>query len=281
MVRSGNANNVEQSDEKLVQMGSKTTVHRRWLLPSFIAGFIISIFVCYVIGVIDNNIVNKYFDAIISRDASGNTDILLRFLQDNINILFQFIQSVFSLPILPPFCGAGFAFLLAWIKSRSEKRRDTSIEFINEYFSTDFLVHRISVGELRRKVKLGTTAVDDVAGGFWYPGSKNYYKGDVTDGLNEHQHLEAYFGFLVRIWHSDKNGLLDVDLLQSALSTSYDWEKKFVSKVAATTRTRIENHAGDKVVPAWVYAVERANKILGGVASNRANISVESDDKNL
>jgi hypothetical protein len=165
--------------------------------------------------------------------------------------------------MLGAFVGAGFAFLLAFLKSRSDKRKETSLSLVDEYYSTDFLKHRIAVNMLRTRVGFGEIAIDKIAWGFWYPGKSDYFKGDVTDGLNEHQHLTAYLGFIVRVSHANRNGLLDPVLLRSALSTSYDWESGFVWSVAAKTREQVLAHGGGAKVPIWVTAAEDAKEVLG------------------
>jgi hypothetical protein len=178
--------------------------------------------------------------------------------------LFEILSK--SMPqMLGAFVGAGFAFVLAFLKSRSDKRKETSQALVDEYYSTDFLKHRIAVDRLRGRVNANPpeTTVDKIACGFWYPGKPDYFKGEVSDGLNEHQHLEAYLGFIVRVSHAHMNGLLDPVLVRSALSTSYDWEAGFVWSVAAKAREQVRAHGGGTKVPVWVSAAEHAKDVLG------------------
>lgn len=165
--------------------------------------------------------------------------------------------------MLGAFVGAGFAFSLAFLKSKTDKRKEISLSLVDEYYSTDFLKHRIAVDMLRMRVNSNETTIDRIACGFWYPGKQDYFKGDVTDGLNEHQHLTAYLGFIVRVSHANMNGLLDPVLLRSALSTSYDWEAGFVWSVAAKTREQVQAHGGGTKIPVWVTAAEHAKEVLG------------------
>ena len=165
--------------------------------------------------------------------------------------------------MLGAFVGAGFAFFLAFLKSKTDKRKEISLSLVDEYYSTDFLKHRIAVDMPRMRVNSNETTIDRIACGFWYPGKQDYFKGEVTDGLNEHQHLEAYLGFIVRVSHANNNGLLDPILLRSALSTSYDWEAGFVWSVAAKTREQVQAHGGGTKIPVWVTAAEHAKDVLG------------------
>ena len=165
--------------------------------------------------------------------------------------------------MLGAFVGAGLAFVLALLKSKHDKRKEISLSLIDEYYSTDFLKHRISVDSLRKRVKSGETTIEQIACGFWYPGESSYFEGEVSDGLNEHQHLEAYLGYIVRVSHADENGFLDSRLLRAALSTSYDWEAGFIWSIAENTRKQVLAHAGGSKVPVWVRAAEHAKEVLG------------------
>jgi hypothetical protein len=151
---------------------------------------------------------------------------------------------------------------------------ETSLALVDEYYSTDFLKHRIAVDMLRRRVTsletpiekalIEKTTIDDIAYGFWYPGQDDYYKGEVTDGLNEHQHLTAYLGFIIRMSHGEMNGLLEPDLLRSALSTSYNWEAGFVLSLAEKAREQVNAYGKESAeIPVWITAVERVKEVLG------------------
>ena len=102
--------------------------------------------------------------------------------------------------VLGAFIGvAGALFASALLARRTERAAATSAA-IAEFFSDSFLQHRISLHSTRQKVKRGEVTVADVAAGFWYPGlGIAYFEGDILGSLNEHQHIEAYLGFVSRL----------------------------------------------------------------------------------
>ena len=79
-------------------------------------------------------------------------------------------------------------------------------QFVNEFFSDGFMIHRTSLSASPRKLRAGVTSVEEIACGYWYPGihyaSFDSYRGDQIAGLDEHQHLEAYLGYVVRLEHA-------------------------------------------------------------------------------
>ena len=144
------------------------------------------------------------------------------------------------------------------------RRSDVTKEFIDEFLSSNFLRHRIGIAKLRRKLLNQDVQISEVARGFWYPGGKGVYEGEVSqqDGFNEHQHLEAYLGFLVRLRHAVKIKQVNKPDIKSALETSYVWHADLTNALAAEIRRQV---AADPraILPITVEAIELINDIMG------------------
>ncbi|MCI0387674.1 MAG: hypothetical protein MOB07_02735 [Acidobacteria bacterium] len=168
--------------------------------------------------------------------------------------------------ILPSICGAFFGALLAllatmWRESKKQ-RNETTKGFIDEFFSTSFLRHRIAVSTLRRKVLSGTVSIESIASGFWYPGSKDSYTGEQVGDFNEHQHLTAYLNFLTRLAHAHSRKQINVSTIKAALESPYIWHGDLTSAVAEEIRKQVSSVDG-AILPNAVIAVEAVNGILG------------------
>ncbi len=172
--------------------------------------------------------------------------------------------------IVAAFFGAIFAFAFARWKQRSDRRQDSTLRFIDEYFSSTFLAHRAAVHQLREKHEARLLSIESIAAGFWYPGLPGRcHAGEKLGDLNEHQHLRAYLGFLIRLSHAHRRGLLDVPLARSALSSAYDWEAGFIRQVAEETRRQAVD--GKARPPTWLDCVEEIRQILHAPAQREAH----------
>jgi hypothetical protein len=166
------------------------------------------------------------------------------------------------------FAGASFAFALAaWHSQRTERHRYTQ-SLVDEYFSQGFQKHRIAINELSELIRKGEASVEALAGGFWYPGSTARWEGPVSHGLTQHEHLEAFLNFIIRVHVADQLRRLDRQLVKQAISTSYEWEAGLVEELAHEARKQVE--AAGRVVrlPAWVTAVEHLKPWLAGHRSD-------------
>jgi hypothetical protein len=79
------------------------------------------------------------------------------------------------------------------------------------------------------------------------------YRGDETAGLDEHQHLEAYLGFVVRLEHAMSRGLVDKRHIRSTLALGLLWHTGFLVDIAAATVRQAEEN--DAHTPDWARAV--------------------------
>lgn len=96
------------------------------------------------------------------------------------------------------------------VARRSEQTAVTS-DLIDEFFSDRFLAHRIAVSKMWRKVEDEGVPISEIASGYWYPGRvHNSYRGDMHGVLDEHQHLEAYIGYIVRLDEARRLDRIDI-----------------------------------------------------------------------
>lgn len=164
-------------------------------------------------------------------------------------------------PLLGAFFGALFALLGSLFLSSKKYKKDTTQDFMNEFFSRDFLSHRIAISNLREKVINGDVLLSNIAAGYWYPGLHEEYSGETYDGLTEHQHLEAYFGFVVRLSHANSRGQIDKQTIRSALRTSYLWHADFSTCLADEAEGQVRR-ADIEDAPVWIEAVRQVNDIM-------------------
>ena len=188
----------------------------------------------------------------------------------NVELLIPFVA-----PFFAAFFGAFFAFLGKARIDRKRARREATQGVIDEFFSSSFLKHRIAVSQLREKVINGEVSIDSIAGGYWYPGKINSYGGEMHGEFNEHQHLEAYKGFLVRLASSDAERLLDRKAIRTALKTSYFWHADLVNHVANRVRKQVKDSAIAEL-PGWVSSVDRVNKIMDYNWAKKGVIDLEN-----
>jgi hypothetical protein len=145
----------------------------------------------------------------------------------------------------------------------SEQKTTTS-DLITDFFSDNFMAHRIAVSALRRKFESGSPPIDEIACGYWYPGGEptftRLYRGEKFGDLDEHQHLEAYIGYVVRLAEALRLQRLDVMRGRAAIGMSMLWHIPFIAKVADETARQAQN-AGVPI-PAWITAVKEVNEAL-------------------
>jgi hypothetical protein len=134
-------------------------------------------------------------------------------------------------------------------------------ELITEFFSDTFLAHRIAVSQMREKVEGGSPTIADVACGYWYPGRfTNIYRGEKFRDLDEHQHLEAYIGYVVRLAEALRLQHLDVVRGQAAIGMHLLWHIPFLMEIASETAQQAQ--AANARIPAWTVAVREVYEAL-------------------
>jgi hypothetical protein len=155
------------------------------------------------------------------------------------------------------FFGALAAFLASLRLARLSERRTVTDQFVNEFYSDGFMIHRTSLSTSRRKLRAGAAKVEEIACGYWYPGSHEAsyasYRGEDIAGLDEHQHIEAYLGYVVRLEYAMSRGLVDARHIRSTLGLGLLWHTGFLMDVAATAVQQAQEYGAPP--PDWARAV--------------------------
>jgi hypothetical protein len=138
--------------------------------------------------------------------------------------------------------------------TRQSHRMALTQTLLAEFLSASFLQHRISIESTQRKWRDGAVTASALAGGFWCPGEAGYYAGETSGSLNEHQHLEVYLEFLIKVDHALARKLADRSDLAASLSGEILWEEDIVRAMADETKRQAAD-AGVPV-PRWVGAAE-------------------------
>ncbi|WP_407281701.1 hypothetical protein V7O61_11605 [Methanolobus sp. WCC1] len=115
-------------------------------------------------------------------------------------------------------------------------KTETTIDFIKEFYSIDFISHRKAVSFLEDKIKVSSHQrqfIKSIARGFVYPipHGVEYYEGKVIDGLTEHQHIKLYLAFLQRLAISIENKQVDITSIKKAMADALIWHAELVLKV--------------------------------------------------
>ncbi len=181
-------------------------------------------------------------------------------------------------PLFGAFFGSALTALLTFWRESRKARRDTTRAFIEEFFSTDFLQHRIAVGKILKALRDGKTTDEEVAIGFFYPGRSDAYTGSFNSasGLNEHQHLEIFLGYVRRLSHAIKQGWVDEGAVCSGIGSSFIWHRPLLKQLADTIKRLVPLTKG-AVMPETVKAIDT---VLRATDVPEA-VSKQSDDHNL
>lgn len=166
----------------------------------------------------------------------------------------------FFIAAVGSFFGALGGFLANMVLAGRINRRDTTSRMISEFLSDSFLVHRISMDDTWQRMKAGDISADDVAGGFWYPGTPTYYTGEIYGDLNAHQHLEAYIGYIVRLADALDHRRLNRGETRAALGMHLLWADALLQQTARTAARQAEVH--NVPIPSWTKAAGRVHDLL-------------------
>ena len=150
--------------------------------------------------------------------------------------------------------GAIAALVASLYIAREADRRNSTAQVVAEFLSDEFLAHRISVSHTRRKRDAGSVSIEEIARGYWFPGGGNSYQGDTYRDMNEHQHIEAYIGFLIRVEYLATRRRLNVPELSAVIGMTLQYHMQIMRQVAAEARRQAEE--ADVKVPTWIGAAE-------------------------
>ncbi|WP_280425946.1 hypothetical protein [Nocardia carnea] len=166
----------------------------------------------------------------------------------------------FLVAVVGSFFGALGGFLANLAIARRAERRNITGSLLAEFLSDSFLPHRIAVASLWRRVNEGTVNAEEVAAGFWYPGTGAYYTGELYGSLNEHQHLTAYIAYIVRLSDALDRGQLDRKTIRATLGMHLLWADSLLQQVSQAAGRQAQRH--NVPIPSWIGAADRVHQEL-------------------
>ncbi|MEH6376239.1 hypothetical protein V7793_18205 [Streptomyces sp. KLMMK] len=158
--------------------------------------------------------------------------------------------------------GAYASYRASVVLTRDADKQTVTDRMVDEFFSDGFLRHRIAIDELSTKVRSHQVDVYSVASGFLSPAEPNYYRGpDPRPGeLNEHQHLEAYIGYIVRLARALTHGRLDHRSARTALGMHLQWHDRLLQDVANAAEELARK--GGLLIPNWTESAREVGRHL-------------------
>jgi hypothetical protein len=152
-------------------------------------------------------------------------------------------------------------------------------DLLDEFYSSSFLQHRIVVSQVRQKVLTGKVDIDFLTRGFIIlqnnaeDGDPDaYYAGETVGSLNEHQHLSAYLGYVVRLAGAVEFGVADSRMVSTLLRSQYYWHASLLSHMVDSAVRRLEAETVVPHRPGWIHAV----KVLDNLFEYRGELSPRS-----
>ncbi|TQD23545.1 hypothetical protein [Methanolobus vulcani] len=208
--------------------------------------------------------------------------LIIFFLTHNyaFSIVINYIHTQFTdifIPLISAFAGAGAAALMYHVLEKKRKREQKTADFIDEFFSNDFTMHRASLYKTHKNATYGNnityedTILMEIARGFLYHVVGEYYEGNTQiDNLSEHQHMVIYFGYLKRLYFSIKKGQVNEDEIRNALSYGMRWHAELVLSICKKIEYLTKNESSYKIgndtfcyrPPSFVDEIEKLHKEL-------------------
>ncbi len=144
------------------------------------------------------------------------------------------------LPFISALIGALFsAVLFHNLAMRRERRQQIyqhTQEIVNQFFSKEFIGHRVALWAMRSAVLEKKASIRFIAYGYIYPIKNKAYDGSQIDGLTEHQHLTLFFGFIERLGLYIRNKQIDRGMVKAALSYEMLWKADLIRAIAEEIR---------------------------------------------
>lgn len=142
-------------------------------------------------------------------------------------------------------------------------------DLLDEFYSSSFLQHRIVVSRIRQRVLFGQVDVEFLTRGFIILRNDEqdgdpdaYYEGETVGSLNEHQHLSAYLGYVVRLAGAVEFEVADRKMVSTLLRSQYFWHAKLLNQMTECATARLEKDAAAPDRPGWIHAVRVLNDLF-------------------
>ena len=158
--------------------------------------------------------------------------------ENSINSLIGIFDSIVAL--VAAIVGAIVAAIVGayyYKKSDRDRRKiEKTIDFIDEFYSKEFIMHRRVLWNTQLKVQDNNNtkaSIENIALGFLYPIPRysKPYDGEMFDDLTEHNHISMYLGFLERLSLSIKKKYVDVNSIKEAFSDAMIWHAELILKI--------------------------------------------------
>lgn len=142
-------------------------------------------------------------------------------------------------------------------------------DLLDEFYSSEFIKHRIVVSTIRQKVLAGKVDIDFLTRGYLNLRDEEedgnpttYYEGAVFGELNEHQHLSIYLGYLIRLAGAVEFNVADSEMIKRLLDSQYQWHSRLLNIMLASADKNLKSEVGRVHVPGWMHAVTVLNALF-------------------
>ena len=144
-----------------------------------------------------------------------------------------------------------------------ERKRLITKEFIDEFFSQEFTLHRSAIWNIEQKViKDKSVSVEFIVNGFLQTSIEHYFVGEEYNGFSEHNHLTLYLGFVDRLGYSIKTNALDKAMLKAAIGYEMRWHIDFIRALAEVAEDKTKN-ASEEARPSFIEHVDKVYNLVG------------------
>jgi hypothetical protein len=183
------------------------------------------------------------------------------------------VWSDFLSSVVGAFCGALAAWLLGRQQASHDRRALFTEQIIQEFQSPSSFSHLVVASMVQEtladhtahpKIAEGLTW-ENLASGYWNPGSSPYYKGPEIEGFTVHQHVEITKRFLVRISTGIEKGMLDRERIKGALFEPIEWLDKLYEPLSRHVEEQVRlaqanNELAD--IPNWIAQIDSLTFML-------------------
>ena len=177
----------------------------------------------------------------------------------------QLAKLLVLLPLFGTLVGSLFTYIIGRSLERRRARRDSTQKLIDEFYSEDFLRHRIALGLLRDEGRGNGDWYYDLAGGYFYPGHSEAKRGAANpeSGLDGHQHLEFFLGYIRRLGHAIDTHQVNEEAILRALGSSFIWHCEVLDRLAHEIVARVGQNKDVAVMPRVVHDIDVVLNLLG------------------
>jgi hypothetical protein len=142
-------------------------------------------------------------------------------------------------------------------------------DLLDEFYSSNFLQHRIAVSQVRNKVLRGEINIDFLTRGFIIlkdneedGDTTKHHEGETIGDFDEHNHLTAYLGYVVRLAGAVEFGVADRRMVITLLRSQYYWHAILLNKMVQSAVSQLADAAEVPHRPVWIHAVNYLDNLF-------------------